>query len=72
MTREIWQSEAPLPEIVEMENGEVYVAVMMRIVSRDEDGRPQELQYLPDDVAIESWQGDEFLVAYIKREMIQR
>lgn len=53
-------------------NGVKHTLVLIKIQSRYENGVPEDLTHLPDDMAVELVGGEQFLTAYIPTEMVKR
>lgn len=54
-----------------MPNGDVLVAVVMRVQDRYENGAPENLTYIPDDMTCELSEDvskNEFVIAYVTRK----
>lgn len=61
-----------LPNLVTMPNGERFVATLMRVQCRYEDGTPEDLTLMHKNTPIEINGGEEFVVAYIREDLINR
>lgn len=60
-----------LPKSIALTTGP-YDLVLMKVESRDEYGRPENLTLVPDDRKLEIMGGEEFLVAYVDAKMLEK
>ena len=61
-----------LPARIHIEGQGTYVPVVMKIQTKDEQGRPEDLTLVPDDRSVEIVGGEEFLIAYVLRKLVKR
>lgn len=55
-----------------MPNGERFVATLMRVQCRYEDGTPEDLTLMHKNTPIEVNGCEEFVVAYVREDLINR
>lgn len=51
-------------------NGEEYTLIVLKVVERDERGRPSKVQVGYDDTTFNVADGDEFLTAFVKTQTV--
>ena len=61
-----------LPAKVIMPNGQVFLPVLMRILSRDENNTPQDLCMIAPEIPVELMPGDEFFVSYVNESLVHK
>lgn len=65
-------SSHKLPARVALPNGDIFVLALFKVQSRDEDGRPEELTFIPGDRFVELVGGEEFVTCYVREGMVQK
>lgn len=61
-----------IPTAIKLPNGDKYVPIMFKILSRDESGIPEDCTLVSEDRYLELVGGEEFLVAFVLDTLVRK